>query len=89
MEYDLKLSPRVTDVRHICFFEPDQTLKSKAPALPIWQIKTRIIIIRRFTDFIYACAAFRELPYASHWQFCAVFLNLTFPTSPPFSAFQT
>jgi hypothetical protein len=89
VEYDLKLSPRVTDFRHICYLGPDQTLKSKAPALPIWQIKTHIKIIRRFTDFINACAALRELPYASRSQFCAVSLNLAFATSPPFSAFQT
>lgn len=62
MEYDLKLSPRVTDFRHICSFGLDQTLKFKAPALPFWQIKTRIIIIRRFTDFINACVALENYP---------------------------
>jgi hypothetical protein len=89
MAYDLKLSSRVTDFRHICTLGPDQILKFKAPALPFWQIKSRIIINRRFADFINACIALRELPYASHAQFCALSFNVALPITPPFSAVQT
>jgi hypothetical protein len=89
MVYDLKLSSRVTDFRHICTLGPDQTLKFKAPALPFWQIKSRIIINSRFADFINACIALRELPYASHAQFCALSFNVALPITPPFSAVQT
>jgi hypothetical protein len=89
MVYDLKLSSRVTDFRHICTLGPDQILKFKAPALPFWQIKSRIIINRRFADFINACIALRELPYASHAQFCALSFNVALPITPPFSAVQT
>jgi hypothetical protein len=86
MVYDLKLSSRFTDFRHICTLGPDQALKFKAPALPFWQIKSRIIINRRFADFINACVALRELPYASYAQFCALSFNVALPTTPPFSA---
>lgn len=89
MEYDLKLSPRVADFRRIRTLGSDQTLKFKAPALPIWQIKICIIINRRFADFINACVTLRELPYASHAQFCAVYLNVALLINPPFSAVQT
>ena len=89
MVYDLKLSSRFTDFRHICTLGPDQALKFKAPALPFWQIKSRIIINRRFADFINACVALRELPYASHAQFCALSFNVALPITPPFSAVQT
>jgi hypothetical protein len=89
MVYDLKLSSRFTDFRHICTLGPDQILKFKAPALPFWQIKSRIIINRRFADFINACIALRELPYASHAQFCALSFNVALPITPPFSAVQT
>jgi hypothetical protein len=89
MGYELKLSPRVADFRHICTLGPDQTLKSKAPALRIWQIKIRIIINRRFADFFNACVALRELSYASHAQFCAISFNVALPITPPFSAVQT
>ena len=89
MLYDLKLSSRVTDFRHIFTLGLDQTLKFKAPALSFWQIKSRIIINRRFADFINACVALRELPYASHAQFCALSFNVTLPITPPFSAVQT
>ena len=89
MEYDLKLSSRVTDFRHIYTLGLDQTLKFKAPALPFWKIKSRIIINRRFADFINVCVALRELPYASHAQFCALSFNVALPITPPFSAVQT
>ncbi len=89
MVYDLKLSSRFIDFRHICTLGPDQTLKFKAPALPFWQIKSRIIINRRFADFINACVALRELPYASHAQFCALSFNVALPKTPPISAVQT
>ena len=89
MVYGLKLSSRVTDFRHIYTLGLDQTLKFKAPALPFWQIKSRIIINRRFADFINACVALRELPYASHAQFCALSFNVALPITPPFSAVQT
>ena len=88
MKYNLKLSPRVADFRRICTLGSDQTLKFKAPALRIWQIKICIIINRRFADFINACAALRELLNASHAQFSALSLNVALLINPPFSAVQ-
>ena len=89
MEYVLNLSPRVANFGSIRTLGSDQTLKFKAPALPIWQIQICSKINRRFADVINACVALKELPYASHAQFCAVSLNVALLINPPFSAVQT
>ena len=88
MECDLKLSPRIADFRRVCTLGSDQTLKFKAPAQRIWQIKICNLINRRFADFINACVSLRELPNASHAQFSAVSLNVALLINPPFSAVQ-